>query len=190
MKVLKLAALTLLSLFMVYSPAKAEEASARIQATVLIASNEGSDFDLTNDAYRDELIKLFSYSAYHQMDQFDRVLNKSAREKIDLEGGYELLGKYFPVGDDDGIVASVRAERRNCLLVERAGREYGDTLREREALHLRGREREAAPLRSVWRGYDGGGDEAACDEDRERVARDFWRAEIKKIMRVLHVGCG
>ena len=67
------------------------EGSVRVHVTVLVASNEGSDFNLDNDAYRDELIRLFSYSAYHQSEQFIADLKKADRYRADLPDGYELV---------------------------------------------------------------------------------------------------
>ena len=64
--------------------------TARVQVTVVTASNEGSDFNLDNDSYRDQMIKLFSYRSYHQTKQFLADLSRAERSKIDLPEGYEL----------------------------------------------------------------------------------------------------
>ena len=69
----------------------AVEDSARVTVTALIASNQGSDFNLTNDAYRDRLIKLFSYTAYEQTFVSSESLKRTERNKIALDGGYELV---------------------------------------------------------------------------------------------------
>lgn len=63
----------------------------RLVVTVLVASNEGNDFNLDNDAYRDQLIQLFSYRAYNQVDSQVFDLKKAERQKLTLEGGYELV---------------------------------------------------------------------------------------------------
>ena len=63
----------------------------RVNAAVLVASNEGSDFDLDNDAYRDRLIQLFSNTHYRQLDVKSLELSKSKRVKLKLPEGYELV---------------------------------------------------------------------------------------------------
>ena len=89
---LVLAGLTCISFLPIVSSAQAEDtAVVKTNVTILEASNEGSDFNLVNDAYRDELIKLFSYTSYNQVDTVLRELKKAVREKIDLPEGYELL---------------------------------------------------------------------------------------------------
>ncbi len=63
----------------------------KINATVLVASNEGSDINIVNDAYRDEIIKLFSYSSYEEKDHFTLMLPRSGREHKALPDDYELI---------------------------------------------------------------------------------------------------
>lgn len=72
-----------------YKPAVAAE-TPRVVVTVLYASQEGSDFNLDNDAYRDRLIQLFSYSYYEQKDLFPLDLVTGEPQKHALPGGYEL----------------------------------------------------------------------------------------------------
>ncbi len=74
--------------------APAEPASVQIKVTVLEASNEGNDFNLENDAYRDQLIKLFSYTAYEQLDSKLLLLPKAERGKLILKDDYELVLTY------------------------------------------------------------------------------------------------
>ena len=62
-----------------------------LHAAVIVASNKGSDFNLVNDAYRDQLIQLFSYSSYHQIEDFSRSLRKGKKETFDLPEDYKLL---------------------------------------------------------------------------------------------------
>ncbi len=64
---------------------------SQIIITVLSASSEGSEFDLDNDAYRDKLIKLFSYTSYHQITQKKVSLQKSEDETLSLPQNYKLL---------------------------------------------------------------------------------------------------
>ncbi len=63
----------------------------KLLLTVLTASNEGDDFDLDNDEYRDRLIQLFSYRSYKQENQEVVTLSKTERQVIPLIDGYELV---------------------------------------------------------------------------------------------------
>lgn len=71
-----------------------DESGVQVKVTVLEASNEGNDFDFDNDAYRDELVKLFSYTAYRQLDTRLLLLPRGQRSKLDLTEGFELLLTY------------------------------------------------------------------------------------------------
>ena len=77
--------------FFVLNPAAKAGGSERIQVTVLTASNQGSDFNLDNDAYRDQLIKLFSYSSYNQQNQLVAELEKGEHKIVELIENYELV---------------------------------------------------------------------------------------------------
>jgi hypothetical protein len=81
----------LLFLGAVNPPVQAAEEPLRLISTVIIASNEGSDFNLDNDIYRDKLLQLFSYSAYEQVDQFETLPTKGKRHVESLPEGYELV---------------------------------------------------------------------------------------------------
>jgi hypothetical protein len=78
----------------------------RVKVTVLQASNNGQDFNFENDAYRDQLVRLFSYSSYQQLDSKLMQLPKTQRVKMDLSDGYELLLTYQ---GDEGSRAMVQA---------------------------------------------------------------------------------
>lgn len=71
--------------------AKQQAAPLEIHGTIVTASNNGSDFNIVNDTFRDELMKLFSYSAYNQEKEFVLKLIKSERQRMELPGGYELI---------------------------------------------------------------------------------------------------
>ncbi len=71
--------------------AKQQEAPLEIHGTIVTASNNGTDFNIVNDTFRDELMKLFSYSAYDQEKEFVLKLVKSERQRMELPGGYELM---------------------------------------------------------------------------------------------------
>lgn len=95
------------------------EATVPIRVTVIIASNEGNDFDLVNDEYRDQLIELFSYKAYRQVDEAARKLERSRREKVALPDGYELVL----------TLQEVEKSRVNLQAVIRRGnKQYVDTI--------------------------------------------------------------
>ena len=87
--------------------------------TVITASNEGADFDLDNDAFRDQLIQLFSYSSYKQVDQFRTPLAKAERNKFSLTGGYELV---LTLQNDEGDRILVEA------LIRQGGTQYVNTV--------------------------------------------------------------
>jgi len=67
------------------------EKPVRLIATVVLASNEGEDFDLDNDAYRNKLLELFSYTAYEQLKEYSASLTRGERQVIQLPEDYELL---------------------------------------------------------------------------------------------------
>ena len=73
------------------SPALSAEQATSLHVTILAASAEGADFDLDNDAYRDQLIQLFSYKSYHQKKELNVNLKKGERVSVPLPEGYELL---------------------------------------------------------------------------------------------------
>ncbi len=77
-------------MFFCVQPILGEE-SARVHVTILKASNVGNDFNMVNDAFRDELIKLFSYSAYSQVEDLLVDLSKAERKHTALPEGYELI---------------------------------------------------------------------------------------------------
>lgn len=79
---------TLSVFFLPHLKAAMEE---KILVTVLVASPDGSDYDLDNDAFRDQLIQLFSYPSYRQIDQFWIPLERAKREAVSLPEGYDLL---------------------------------------------------------------------------------------------------
>lgn len=113
----KRAALGLACLLMISHPAQAvPENEVRVTATVLSASNQGNDFNLVNDDYRDELIKLFSYSSYNQLTAFAANLKKAERQHFDLSGGYELILTLQGTEKDRVMVqAIIRKENRQYV---------------------------------------------------------------------------
>ena len=105
--------------FFTSSPSFAADESVRIHVTMLKASNVGSDFNLENDTYKDQLIKLFAYSSYRQLDKFVVDLKKAERKFSYMFGGYEL-------------VVTLQGEEKNRVLVEvlirKEGRTYVSTV--------------------------------------------------------------
>jgi len=106
-------------LFFLLLPIAGAESTVRVNATVLIASNEGSDFDLDNDVFRDDLIELFSYSAYRQIDVSSLDLKRAERVKLDITGGYELM-------------LTLQGEEKDRILIQavirKDGKPYVDTI--------------------------------------------------------------
>jgi thiamine biosynthesis lipoprotein len=109
---------------------------------MLVASNEGSDFDLDNDAYRDQLIKLFSYTAYRQVDdtvaplvklwgffdqkyrvpnseEIETALKKVGRERIVVEDGIVRLVEGTEI--DPGAVGKGFGVDRAVAVLKQAG---------------------------------------------------------------------
>ena len=68
-----------------------------IKVTAIVASNQGTDIDLENDAHRDQLIKLFSYSAYKQVSESSVSLSDASESAVSIPGEYQfslkLLGE-------------------------------------------------------------------------------------------------
>ncbi len=85
--------LVMIAFLMTLTPVTSLHAAetAKVHVTLLIASNEGHDFDLVNDAYRDQLLQLFSYKSYHQVDDMVANLERSKREFLNLPDGYQLI---------------------------------------------------------------------------------------------------
>lgn len=99
------AVLAVFSFFCLISPVQAASVTQiKANVIILVASNEGNDVNLVNDAYRDELIKLFSYTSYNQIDAVRRDLVREVAQKINLPEGYELLLTLLPTGQENGRV--------------------------------------------------------------------------------------
>lgn len=107
------------SLFLLSIPTVRSADPVRVHVTVLTASNEGSDFNLDNDEYRDRLIQLFSYSSYNQSGRFFVDLEKGVRQKTKLPEDYELM--LTLQGEENGRVL-VQA------LIRKGGQQYADTV--------------------------------------------------------------
>ena len=93
------------------APLFAQESPLKVKMTILLASNEGNDINLVNDAYKDQLINLFSYRSYEEVDVKAVELAKSERVKVGLPEGYELLLTYQGnEGDRSLVQALIRKE--------------------------------------------------------------------------------
>ena len=86
----KLGAVLLCMSLVVPNAGAKEMLRVKSNITILVASNQGSDFNLVNDEYRDQLIKLFSYTSYNQVNATRRDLLKDVPQKVSLPEGYEL----------------------------------------------------------------------------------------------------
>ncbi|MDP3921106.1 MAG: hypothetical protein Q8R76_09930 [Candidatus Omnitrophota bacterium] len=80
--------------------AQAAERAQPLIVTIITASDQGEDFDLDNDGYRDQLIELFKFTSYKQVDQQRVYLARSERSKMELPDGYELVLTFQ--GEDSG----------------------------------------------------------------------------------------
>ena len=115
---MKLGLWILAALFpLVSTPLYAEE-SVIAKVTVIVASNQGSDFDLENDAFRDQLIQIFSYKSYKQVKEYSIHLEKVKREVLSIPGDYEFVMAYR--GQDQGKV-------RIGALIQKGGRKFLNT---------------------------------------------------------------
>ncbi len=86
----KLTATFCLLAFLLQPSISQAQNSNRMIVTMVVASNEGSDFNLDNDAYRDKLLKLFSYSSYTQKDLKKLDMTLGETQSLDLLEGYAL----------------------------------------------------------------------------------------------------
>ena len=111
---------SLLFFFSVLTPAPIHaEGAAKARVTILVASNNGNDFNLDNDAYRDELIKLFSFTAYHQVQSQLVDLTQGGASDVALPEGYQLQLTYQ--GNEGGSTL-VKA------LIQKGGSQFIDTV--------------------------------------------------------------
>ena len=88
----------------------------RTKVTIITASNQGTDFNLVNDDYRDQLLNLFSYSHYEEINTELVLLSRSERSKIELLNGYELI--LTLQGEEKGrvlIQAVIRKDQKQYL---------------------------------------------------------------------------
>ncbi len=118
MKALLLAVLCFSLSLVSVSPTQAK-GNEKLIVTVLTASNEGSDFNLENDQYRDRLIQLFSYRSYNQINKMSVELKKAEHQTIQLLEGYEL-------------VLTLQTEEKDRILVQalirRSGNQFVNTV--------------------------------------------------------------
>ncbi len=102
--------------FLLSTPFAFSEGATRTLVTVIVASNQGSGFDLDNDAYRDELIKLFSYPSYRQIKAYALNLEKGKETTLQLPEGYVLtLTLIREEGEKALVQASIRGNGKEYL---------------------------------------------------------------------------
>ncbi|OGW79939.1 MAG: hypothetical protein A3G33_05020 [Omnitrophica bacterium RIFCSPLOWO2_12_FULL_44_17] len=89
-----------------------------LKVTVIVASNQGSEFTMDNDNYRDELVKLFSYKSYKQVKDYLVELLPAENELLNIEGGYMLA--LNSEGEKDGKFL-VR------MVIQKDGRQFLNT---------------------------------------------------------------
>ncbi len=102
----KITAVLCLMGLLIQSHVATAQTSNRMIVTMVVASNSGKDFNLDNDAYRDKLLDLFSYSSYIQKEvkKLDMAVGKT--QNLDLLEGYNLE---LTLKQDDGKKILTRA---------------------------------------------------------------------------------
>lgn len=113
----KILSLMIALVFAVSQPyAAAADEPVKVHTTILVASNQGNDFNLVNDAYRDQLIQLFSYTAYHQVDDKNHDLKKLQPQTLELPDGYQLTLTLTSVENGRVMVqAGIRKDNKEYL---------------------------------------------------------------------------
>lgn len=109
----------LLVLILMFSPSAFAEDSAKARVTILVASNQGNDFNLDNDAFRDQLIKLFSYSSYHQVTAQAVELKSAQPSTLSLPDGYDLSLEIQGFEENRVLIHAV---------INKEGKSYVDTV--------------------------------------------------------------
>ena len=104
---------------LMFSQAVYANEPVRVHLAIVTASNIGEDINLINDEYRDQLIELFSYSSYEQVDDVVVEIQKAVRQKVKLPDGYELI---LTLHEQDEERVHVHA------LIRKNGRQYVDTV--------------------------------------------------------------
>lgn len=105
-------------LTLIFSPSHAF-AAERFTLTSIVASNEGTDFDLDNDAYRDQILQLFSYKSYKQVDEQVLSLEPGVASEQMIQGGYSLYLK---------LIGIENHQDRVHVLIKKDNMEYMDTV--------------------------------------------------------------
>jgi hypothetical protein len=113
-KMIAIVGLFLITVFTPGAGALAQD-SAKVLVTILHASNDGHDFNLENDAYRDQLIKLFSYTHYQQIGQRYAFMERSEPQTVMLPGGYEMI--LTSQGEENGRLSF-------GVLIRKEGKQY------------------------------------------------------------------
>ena len=96
-----------------------QEESVKVNATIIIASNNGTDMDLDNDHYRDQLIQLFSYKSYRQVTVIPAELKRRLPTSLSLPEGFELVLNY---------TEEKRSKIQINAIIFKAGQQYVDTV--------------------------------------------------------------
>ena len=108
----------LMGILLFPSYGKSQAPALTLKVAVILASNEGSDFDFENDAYRDQLIRLFSYTAYKQIKGYSIALEEREQELIAMPSDYELI---LTFRRSEGEKVFIHA------LIQKGGKKFLDT---------------------------------------------------------------
>jgi len=98
-------AVCLFALLLIPSMTQAQN-SNRMIVTMVVASNSDNDFNMDNDAYRDKLTQLFSYSSYVQSDLKKLDMTLGETQNLALLEGYSLT---LTLKEDKGSSIVARA---------------------------------------------------------------------------------
>ncbi len=108
--------LSLMGMFLAIPSAHAAE---RLTITCIAASNNGHDFDIDNDAYRDQIMRLFAYKSYDQLGLAAVNLEPGVASEMKIPGDYDLYLKLISVENH---------QDRVHVLIKKGGMEYVDTI--------------------------------------------------------------
>ena len=86
------------------------------KVTVIVASNQGNDIDLENDDYRDQIIKLFSYTSYKQTNQYSISLEEGKQQAVSLGDSYELNVTLYKKANDRNVLRVLIQKEGNTHL--------------------------------------------------------------------------
>ncbi len=119
MKIFSKMALALFIFASLITGVPSAHAAERLTITCIAASNKGNDFDIDNDAYRDQIMRLFAYKSYDQVSRSAVTLEPGVASEGKIPGDYDLYLKLISVENH---------QDRVHVLIKKEGVEYVDTV--------------------------------------------------------------